>query len=163
MSEPTADAAAHVPQFAPPHDLPELQPFWDAAARGGLALPRCPECSVWQWYPTSGCPCGHPGGVEWRDVRGTGTIHTFTRVERDFLPSGSAAPYTVALVDLDDAPGVRLVTDLVGPGSHEPRIGDRVVLSPTVFDTHTLPTFRLSGPDDRGTPDDRENPEETSR
>ncbi|MGW0177562.1 Zn-ribbon domain-containing OB-fold protein [Rhodococcus sp. NPDC003322] len=144
--------ADHVPQFPPPRDLPELEPFWDAAAAGGLALPRCPGCGRWQWYPASGCRCGFPDGPEWVPVRGTGVIHTFTRVERAFLPSGSTPPYTVALVDIDDAPGVRLVTNLVGPGADAPHIGDRVELSPTVFDTHTLPTFRLVDSDEKETP-----------
>ncbi|MFF0817835.1 Zn-ribbon domain-containing OB-fold protein [Rhodococcus sp. NPDC003318] len=132
-----------VPDHAPPRDLVELQPFWDAVDEGRLALPRCPECAVWQWYPGPGCRCGFGGDFHWTEVRGTGVLYTFTRVERAFLPGGSVLPYTVALVDLDEAPGVRLVTDLVGPGSAAPRIGARVTLSPTVFDNHTLPTFAL--------------------
>jgi uncharacterized OB-fold protein len=74
-----------------------------------------------------------------------GKIFTYTRVERAFLPYGGEPPYTLALVELDGVDGPRLVTVLVGPGSDEPAIGDRVRLSPTVFETHTLPTFELTG------------------
>lgn len=145
MTEPTrpVESTGAATDFAPPRDLPDLQPFWDAAARGELALPRCPECAAWQWYPGPGCPCGYCDEFEWQHVRGVGVLHTFTRVERAFLPGGSVLPYTVALVELDDAPGVRLVTDLVGPGAEVPRIGARVALHPTVFENHTLPTFAL--------------------
>ncbi|WP_408016046.1 Zn-ribbon domain-containing OB-fold protein [Rhodococcus artemisiae] len=112
-------------------------------SRGELVFPRCASCRRWHWYPGPGCPCGHDGDFEWRAVRGRGVIHSFTVVYRAFLPSGSAPPYTVALVEFEDAPGVRLVTNLVGEGADTPRIGDQVVLSPTVFETHTLPTFAL--------------------
>lgn len=133
-----------VPDFAPPAELPELQPFWDATARGELAFPRCPGCARWHWYPGPACPCGTATEPQWQPVAGTGVIHTFSRVHRAFLPSGSPVPYVVALVDIDDAPGVRLVTNLVGPGADDPRIGQPVVLSPTELATHTLPTFALA-------------------
>lgn len=141
---PTDSPTANVPNFAPPTDLPELQPFWDAALRGELAFPRCAACARWHWYPGPACPCGHDGEFEWRTVSGEGTIYSFTRVHRAFLPSGSSVPCTVVLVEFDDAPGVRLVTNLVGPGADAPTIGARVGLSPTVFDTHTLPTFAIT-------------------
>jgi len=138
----------HVPEFAPYLDDPTYSPFWAAAERGRIALPACPVCGVFQWYPLPGRPCGHAGPLEWRDLPGTGTIFTFTRVERAFLPSGGAPPYTVVFVELDGAPGPRLVTVLVGEGSATPAIGDRVRLAPTRTATHTLPTFALAaGPD----------------
>jgi uncharacterized OB-fold protein len=144
-AEPTAD---HVPEFAPYLDDPLYSPFWAAAARDTVALPACPTCGVFQWYPLPGRPCGHVGPLEWRDLAGTGTIFTFTRIERAFLPSGSQPPYTSVLVELDGAPGTRLVSVLVGEGSATPAIGDRVRLSPTRFATHTLPTFALATPAD---------------
>ncbi|MCK0090724.1 OB-fold domain-containing protein [Rhodococcus sp. F64268] len=146
-NEPSTDTSgivtASVPDFAPLTDVPELAPFWDGVSRGELVFPRCRACRRWHWYPGPGCPCGHDDEFEWSGVAGRGVIYSFTTVHRAFLPSGSTAPYTVALVEFEDAPGVRLVTDLIGDGADTPRIGDRVVLSPTVFDTHTLPTFAL--------------------
>jgi uncharacterized protein len=145
----------HVPEFAPYLDDPTYSPFWAAAERGQIALPACPVCGVFQWYPLPGRPCGHTGPLEWRDLPGTGTIFTFSRVERAFLPSGGEPPYTVIFVELDGAPGPRLVTVLVGDGSATPAIGDRVVLAPTRTATHTLPTFALAGGQDlqkAGTP-----------
>jgi uncharacterized OB-fold protein len=134
-----------VPRFAPPVDNPLIAPFWDATAEGRLALPACSVCGAWQWYPLAGLPC-HPDATrDWKPVPTEGAIFTYTRVERAFLPHGGEPPYTLALVELDGIEGPRLVTVLVGPGSDEPAIGDRVRLSPTTFDTHTLPTFELTG------------------
>jgi uncharacterized protein len=144
-----AARADHVPEFPPYTDDPAYAPFWAAAAAGRIALPACPACGVFQWYPLPGRPCGHPGPLEWRDLAGTGTIFTFTRVERAFLPAGGEPPYTVVFVELDGAPGPRLVSVLVGDGSATPAIGDRVRLSPTRTATHTLPTFALAGPQEQ--------------
>jgi uncharacterized OB-fold protein len=91
-----------------------------------------------------GLPCHPERRAEWRPVPREGVIYTFTRVHRAFLPAGGDPPYTVALVELDGVPGVRLLTVLVGPGNEDPAIGDRVRLAPTRFDTHTLPTFELA-------------------
>jgi uncharacterized OB-fold protein len=134
-----------VPSFAPPADDPRAGPFWEATAQGHLALPACPICGAWQWYPLAGLPCHPEATLQWKRVPTEGTIFTFTRVERAFLPAGGEPPYTLALVELDGVEGPRLVTVLVGPGSEEPAIGDRVRLSPTVLATHTLPTFELTG------------------
>jgi hypothetical protein len=133
-----------VPNFAP-LDHPETAGFWQATAEGHLALPACPVCGTFQWYPVAGLPCHPEAHAEWRQVAEEGSIFTFTRVERGFLPSGGDPPYTLALVDLDGLDGPRVVTVLVGPGSDDPAIGDRVRLAPTRFDTHTLPTFELAG------------------
>jgi uncharacterized OB-fold protein len=133
------------PNFAPPVDTPQVNAFWQTAAEGRLALPACSACGAWQWYPLDGRPCHPDAPLEWRDVPGTGRVFTFTRVERAFLPSGSEPPHTVALVELDGVEGPRLVTCIVGEGSDDVAIGDRVRLSPTRFDTHTLPSFALAG------------------
>jgi uncharacterized OB-fold protein len=134
-----------VPSFAPPLDDPRIAPFWEATAEGHLALPACAVCGAWQWYPVAGLPCHPEATLQWNRVATQGTIFTFTRVERAFLPAGGEPPYTLALVELDGVQGPRLVTVLVGPGSDQPAIGDRVHLSPTALATHTLPTFELTG------------------
>jgi uncharacterized OB-fold protein len=135
-----------VPDWAPDLDDGRTAPFWSAAEAGRVDLPACPVCGQWQWYPLEGLTCHPDASAEWRTVPGEGRVFTFTRVERGFLPRGGTPPYTVAFVELDGVPGVRLVTVLVGAGSDDPAIGDRVRLAPTRLETHTLPTFELVGP-----------------
>ena len=103
-----------------PFPLPDvgwepLQPFWSGAAEGELRLPHCPACDRIHWYPVGACRrCGHAGGLEWRVVAGTGTLHSWTVVHHAFLPQlAGMVPFATGLVALDVDPEVRLVTRLV--------------------------------------------------
>jgi uncharacterized OB-fold protein len=124
--------AQTLPHFDPPPHAAELgRPFWEAVERGELVLPRCSLCKRWQWYPDgAGADC--PGGeLEWTPVATTGTVYTWTRVHRPFLPrSGDSnpkddVPYVVGFVDLDGVEGLRLVTNLTDDEATV-RIGARV-------------------------------------
>src|SRR5690348_10469716 len=98
------------PLPAPPAVAHGFQPFWAAVERGELALPRCPGCGRRVWYPADRCPgCGRIG-LDWTPVDGRGRLFTFTIVHRSFVsPEPLREPYAVGLVELDEAPGVRLV------------------------------------------------------
>jgi uncharacterized protein len=95
-----------------------FQPFWAAVERGELAIPRCPDCGRWVWYPADRCPgCGRLG-LTWTPVAGGGELFTYTVVHRSFIsPEPLAAPYAVGLVALDEAPDVRLIGLLDAPVS----------------------------------------------
>ena len=58
-------------------------------------------------------------------------MYSFTVANREFAP-GVTPPYVVALVDLDAADGVRLVTNLVNVAVGEVRIG--MPVRPLFFD-----------------------------
>ncbi len=138
-----------LPDFPPRFDTDLLRPFWDAVAEGDFRLPSCSICGRWQWYPFETVRCCHQNaGLEWKRVPKTGTVFTFASVERCFLPASteSIAPYVVALVELDDTPGPRIVTLLTNLNNHEPQIGMRVRLSPIPMLTHTLPAFEPENP-----------------
>jgi uncharacterized OB-fold protein len=93
--------------------------FFEAARRGELVVRACSSCGTVLHVPRAYCrACGSWDG-EWRPVAGTGTLHTWTVVDHQVHP-GYPVPYTVVLVDLDDAP-VRLVGHL--PGSPDLRDG----------------------------------------
>lgn len=98
------------PAFAP------VAPFWEAARRGQLALPRCTSCGAWVWYPGDACDrCGHP--LEWVVVRPDAVVHAATRIHHVFHPAfADLVPYRVALAEPVDAPGVRLVVRVEGDG-----------------------------------------------
>jgi uncharacterized OB-fold protein len=113
----------NLPTYAPP-DTDLAAPFWDAVEQGEIRLPRCSVCQRWQWYPSAaGADCAG-GELLWEPVAHTGTVHTFTRVERAFLPGGQAdVPFVVGFVELDGVEGVRLVSNLV---DDDVRVGMRV-------------------------------------
>jgi len=114
-----------VPSFAPPHTV-YAGPFWDGVAANELRLPRCTGCGAFQWYPLAGVDHCAGATLEWTPVRAVGTIFTFTVVRRPFLPGSSKAdvPITSVLVELDDAPSVRLIGRLTD--GFDPEIGMRV-------------------------------------
>jgi hypothetical protein len=112
----------------PPQPLPDpdTEPFWQATAEGQLAMCRCTDCGLWQQPPLERCRrCDGPTAFE--PVAGSGTIYTFI-VQRQPAVVGyfDQVPYTVALVDLDEQPGLRLPGRVVDVDPDDVRIGMRV-------------------------------------
>ncbi len=132
-----------LPFFEPRLDTDLMRPYWDAIRNNDLRLPACSVCGAWLWYPPESLPCHPNGHLEWRPVPKTGTVYTFTTVERCLLPGDHKddTPYTNALVELDNVPGVRLVTILINLNGTPPKIGMRVRYAPTKVNDQTLPTF----------------------
>ena len=93
----------------PEHDWPVMQPFWQAANRGELVFPRCKRCGTWHGYPTYMCrEC--EGELEWVSVAPHGTLYSWVVVRRALVAEyREKVPYIVALLEIDDAPGVRFV------------------------------------------------------
>jgi uncharacterized OB-fold protein len=118
------------PLPAPPAVSGPFQEFWNAVERGELAIPRCPECARRVWYPADRCPrCGRLG-LEWAPVAGRGELFTFTVAYRSFLsPEPLRKPYAVGLVQLEEAPEVRLAGLLAGAEPGELRIGMRLAVT----------------------------------
>lgn len=86
-----------------------VAPFWAGAARGELVLPRCVECGAWVWYPSD-----HPHPLSWSPVRGRASLFSWVVVTHPFLPAfAELVPFVTGLVEVDDAPGVRLATRIV--------------------------------------------------
>lgn len=103
--------SGQVPAFPdPPADTGVFQPFWDAAAKDRLMLPICQSCGRAVWYPAPRCPACGSERVEWNALTGSGTLFTYTVVHRSFFSDvGISRPFVVGLVELEGAPGARLV------------------------------------------------------
>ena len=88
------------------------RPFWEAAKRHELVMPRCTTCDHLFFYPRSECPRCFSTTLEWVHVSGRGRLHSFTIV---YQPANAAfrdsAPYVYAVVQLDEGP--RLVSNVV--------------------------------------------------
>ena len=52
----------------PDVEHPLTRGFWDAAARGELAIPRCADCGRWNWYPRERCVGFAVGRTIWWDA-----------------------------------------------------------------------------------------------
>jgi uncharacterized OB-fold protein len=92
---------------------PEFLPHFDGLARGRIELPHCTDCKRFHWYPMPHCPHCQSRAIEWKAVAGDARLYSWTVVRHAFHPSlRDELPYVVALVTFDDAPGIRLVTNL---------------------------------------------------
>ena len=88
------------------------KPFWDAARRHELVLPRCNNCSLTFFYPRERCPDCLSDDLDWIQSSGKGQVHSFTIIEqpvnRAFLED---VPYVYAMIQLNDGP--RMISNVV--------------------------------------------------
>jgi uncharacterized OB-fold protein len=98
----------------PDVDWAPLRPFWAAAARHQLSIPRCSACGHWNWYPPERCrACGAPE-LGWSAVSGRGRLFSWAVVRRAWVkPFDRIAPYVTGLVALEEDPAVRVVSFVV--------------------------------------------------
>lgn len=106
---------------------PELDGFLANARQGRIAFPRCGACGRFHWYPMPRCPHCRSSAIAWQPVAGRAEVFSFTIVRHPFdKRRAEALPYVVALVTFADAPGVRLITSIVGAGALDVSIGETV-------------------------------------
>lgn len=119
---------------------------WDAAAQRRLVLQRCHSCQRLQYPPDVSCVHCQGETFEYVEVSGRGTIYSYAVVDRP-LHAGfvDALPYVVLLVELEDQPELRILTNLVGGGPETPlACGMPVEVDFEDRGPVTLPQFRLS-------------------
>lgn len=100
---------------------PLATPFNDGLRAGVVRFQSCAACGHGQTLARYACQrCGHDG-LDWRDAAGTATVRATTVVARapseDFR---ALAPYTLAIVQLDEGPR------LMGHAAAGVQIGERV-------------------------------------
>jgi len=92
----------------------DTQPFWDGVAERRLLVPRCTACGAWIWQPRPLCPRCHAPDPEWVAVGGTARVVSWTALHPPVLSVWTEqVPFVVLLVELDEAPGVRMLGQLV--------------------------------------------------
>jgi uncharacterized OB-fold protein len=117
------------------------KPYWDNARAGRLVTQRCRACGrIWH-PPLPACPHCHSTDIGWREVRGGGTVYTYTVVRHaTHAALADRVPYVVAIVELTEGP--RLVTGITGCAPGDVRVGMAVrACFREVADGVTLPYF----------------------
>ena len=136
------------PDLLVPAITDDTRPFWESCARGVLSIQRCAGCGTFRHPPSPVCFRCRSFTHAWVAVSGRGTVFTFVVVARAFVP-GLPVPHNVVVVSLDDAPGVRLVSNVVDVAPAALRIGLPVQV---VFEDAgggvTVPRFRQRADDD---------------
>jgi uncharacterized OB-fold protein len=106
---------------------PEFTGFFKNTRAGKLCFPRCGGCRMFHWYPMPRCPHCRGNNWCWHRISGVGIIHSFTRVEHAFdKERAQDLPYIVALITFEEAPGVRLISNIVDEDTANLRIGQSV-------------------------------------
>ncbi|MFJ8821464.1 Zn-ribbon domain-containing OB-fold protein [Streptomyces sp. NPDC102467] len=132
-------------------------PFWDYAARGELRIQACanPDCKELRFPPRPCCPHCQSFDSEWKKMSGHGRIWSYVVPHPPLLPAYAAqAPYNAIIVELAEAPRIRLVGNLVTSAgarldSVDPdriRIGAKVQAVFAEIDGVTLPRWVLERP-----------------
>jgi hypothetical protein len=132
------------PRPVPVIDDHDTGGFFEAAARGELAIRMCNGCDAVLHMPVAYCHrCGSWEG-RWQPTAGTGRLYSWTVVTHQVHPA-YPVPYTVLLVELDDHPEARLVGQLPGRPDVEAGQPMEVWFEP-VSDGVVLPQWRPANP-----------------
>jgi uncharacterized OB-fold protein len=118
-------------------------PFWEAAHARRLVCARCELCGTYRMPPSPFCPNCRSQQTTWEELSGRGSVYTFTVVRHAVIPEmRDHVPYVVAVIDLEDAPGTRLIADVVGVDPDHVHIGLAVrVVWDEVAEGVTIPRF----------------------
>jgi len=119
--------------------LPELSErtrrFWTAGGEGKLEFLRCDECGTYVHPPVPRCPTDAGTDLTWTPVSGRATVASFTINHQQWMP-GPEVPYVVAIVEIEEQPSVRLMTNVVRCAPEAVHIGMAVHV---VFEHHADP------------------------
>ncbi|MFH9726962.1 Zn-ribbon domain-containing OB-fold protein [Streptomyces sp. NPDC017254] len=127
-------------------------PFWEYAAQGELRVQSCADCGELRFPPRPCCPHCQSFASEWRPMSGRGRIWSYVLPHPPLLPEYAAqAPYNAVIVELADAPRIRLVGNVVAApdaplNSVDParlRIGAPVRVAFAEIDGVTVPRWLL--------------------
>ena len=120
----------------------DATPYFDAAARGVLALQRCEACGAFAFPVRARCARCGATRLGWRDAAGAGRVFAHCRARRATLPEHEGRlPITLLLVDLDE--GVRIPARLAAGERDAIAAGDCVRIGfETAADGTALPVFK---------------------
>lgn len=103
-----------VPRLLLPDRDADSAPFWDAALLGELVVQRCDGCGVQRFPPRPMCASCRSLLSTWRPVSGRGQVWSWVVVHPPVLPAYAPyAPFPVAVVELAEAPDLRMVGNVV--------------------------------------------------
>jgi len=119
--------------------------FWTAGAEGELRFLRCQSCGYWLHPPAPYCPGCGGRDVAPEAVSGRGQVWSFTVNHHPW--DGTPEPWNIVLVELDEQPGLRLTSNLVGVANDDLRIGMPVQVTFEEHDGVWFPLFESAEAD----------------
>lgn len=130
----------------PDLEWPVLRPYWEAAGRRELRLPRCSACEKFNWYPQAACAGCGARDFAWVRLSGRAVLFSWAVVRRALHPAlAPLQPYVCAIVQIEEDPDVRIVTRLLDAVPEQLEIGARLEVR---FEDFGYPAIRtgVTGP-----------------
>jgi uncharacterized OB-fold protein len=119
------------------------RPFWDAAAKHELVIPRCADCRTWRWPPTPFCPKCRSQAIEWMPA-GAPRLYSYSIVRRPGpTPEDPVQLVVPGLVEFPEAGGMRFVAAIVDSEVDEIRIGAPLTVRWTPKEGTNVPVFAI--------------------
>lgn len=134
-----------IESLMPRRHLPMLnadnRAFWTSGARGELVLTRCQACGLYIHPHGAICRRCQSRNVVPEIVSGRGKVATYT-INRHVWEPGLEAPFVVAIVTLEEQPGLNLTTNIVNCAIEDVHIGMPVRVAFTPVEDVWLPVFQ---------------------
>ncbi|MDP7619169.1 MAG: zinc ribbon domain-containing protein [Dehalococcoidia bacterium] len=124
------------------------KPFWDAANDERLVIQNCKACDRLQHPPLPACRrCGSEDSLEWKEMSGRGTIYNHGVVyDCPVRLLQDDQPFNVAVIMLDDDPGIQMFSHLPGAPVDDVPAGASVeVIFEASANGQKVPEWRVTG------------------
>ena len=129
-----------------PDDL--TKPFWDAANEERLVIQNCKACNRLQHPPGPTCDhCGSGDNLEWTEMSGRGKIYNYGVVyDCPVKLLQEDLPFNLAVIMLDEDPGIQMYSHLPGTPVDEVPVGASVeVVFEATANGQKVPEWRVLG------------------
>ncbi|MEX1006626.1 MAG: Zn-ribbon domain-containing OB-fold protein [Acidimicrobiia bacterium] len=119
--------------------------YWRGAAEGELLVLRCAACGYLSHPPDVSCARCGAVALDPVEMSGLGSVYSFAIVRQTYDPAFlPEVPYVVALVELDEQPGLLLLANIVEIEPELVEIGMRVEVTFEHRGDDAVPQFRPS-------------------
>ena len=135
-----------VKQGVVPDDL--TKPFWDAANAGRLDIQNCSSCNLLYNPPVVACTqCKSADNLEWKQMSGKGKIYNYGVVyDCPVRLLQQDQPFNLAVITLDEDPGIQMYSHLPGTPVDEVPVGAAVeVIFEETANGQKVPEWRVVG------------------
>jgi hypothetical protein len=122
------------------------RPFWEAANDERLVIQNCTACDRLQHPPGPRCQqCGSDSALEWKEMSGRGRIYNYGVVhDCPIRLLQEDQPFNVAVIMLDDDPGIQMYSHLPGtPVDAVPVGADVEVVFEATANGQKVPEWRV--------------------
>lgn len=100
------------------------KPFWDAVNEKRLIVQNCTSCNKLQYPPKPKCDLCGSDSLEWKETSGRGHVLSFfVTYDGRYQVRIPDQPYNVAVITLDDDPGINFYSNLAGTPVREVPLG----------------------------------------